>query len=110
MNVNPGELGKRIQIVEKTETEDDDGYVTKTDTVIRTCWAKFSRTSGTEIQKNNADFSEVKCRFMIRYVDGISRKMIVRYAGTDYEIRYVNDYEDKHEYIELWCSLLTMEG
>lgn len=109
MTVNPGELDKRIKIISTTATEDDDGYHTETETVERTCWAKLSRTSGTELAKNNADFSNVKCRFLIRYAAGIDRKMIVRYSRSDYEIVYVNDYDDKHEYIELWCERMTQE-
>lgn len=110
MNVNPGELGKRIQLVSKTTTEDADGYTVEMETVVRTCWAKFSRTSGSELTKNNAEFSDVKCRFLMRYAAGIDRKMIVRYGGADYGIVYVNDYDDRHEYIELWCERLTREG
>lgn len=110
MNVNPGELDKRIQIISATKTYDSEGYYTETETVVRTCWAKFSRTSGTELTKSNSDFSEVKCRFLIRYVAEIDRKMFVRYSGDDYEIVYVNDYDDHHEYIELWCKRMTQEG
>ena len=55
--------------------------------------------------------SEVKARFMIRWSrTKLSRKMIVRYGGNDYQIEYINPYGDSKEYVELWCSLLTMEG
>ncbi len=110
MNVNPGELNKRIQIIGFVPTVDDDGYQTKTETVVRQCWTKFTRTSGTEAVKANADFAEIKARFLVRYWNSIDRKMIIRYAGNDYEIVYINDYEDRHEYIEIWCNRLTLEG
>lgn len=111
MNVNPGELRKRISIISKTKTYDADGYYTHTETTVHSCWAKFSRTSGTELTKANSDFSEVKARFLIRYTSAsIDRKMIVRYGGDDYEIVYINDYEDRHEYMEIWCTRLTQEG
>lgn len=55
--------------------------------------------------------AEVKVRFLIRWsATPISRKMIVRYAGKDYQIEYLNGYGDTMEYMELWCSLKTLEG
>lgn len=109
MNVNPGELKKKISIIEKVKTIDPDGYDTVTESVAHSCWAKFTRTSGTETVKANADFADIKARFLIRYTKAaIDRKMIVRYGGTDYEIVYINDYEDAHEYTEIWCNLLTL--
>lgn len=108
MNVNAGELNKKISIYAREETEDADGYDNVSDVLVHTCWAKFSRTSGTETFKANADFSETKVRFLIRYTKKlIDRKMFVRYAGTDYEITFVNDYGDAHQYIELWCERST---
>lgn len=107
--INAGELNKKISIYSRGETEDADGYETDpTETLVHTCWAKFSRTSGTETFKANADFSETKVRFLIRYTKKpIDRKMFVRYAGTDYEITFINDYGDAHKYIELWCERST---
>ena len=61
--------------------------------------------------KNNADFARLKVRFLIRYTaKAIDRKMLVRYAGKDYEIVYINGYGDARKYQELWCERLTMEG
>ena len=111
MNVNPGELRKRIQIICKAKTYDADGYPTETDQIVHSCWAKFSQTSGKELNKNNADFMNVDVRFLVRYTDVIiSRKMIIRYSGNDYQIDYLNSYGDGKEYIEIWCKRLTQEG
>lgn len=110
MSVNPGELNKRIEIYILSGT-DPDGYPINAETLIHSCWAKFSRTSGTEMAKSNADFSTVKVRFLIRYTKKeLSRKMIVKYSGRTYEIEYINDYEDRHEYVEIWCSEVTTSG
>jgi len=105
MNVNAGELNRKISIYSKSATTDADGYPTNTETLVHSCNAKFSRTSGTEAVKSNADFESLKVRFLIRYtVKAIDRKMIVKYRNENYEIEYLNDYEDGHEYIEIWCS------
>lgn len=111
MQINPGELNKKIAIYGKSTATDADGYPILTPVLFHSCWAKFSRTSGTEVAKVNADFSDVKVRFLIRYTKkAISRKMIVKYGGEDYEIEYLNDYEDGHQYIEIWCSRVTNDG
>lgn len=109
MKVDIGSLNKRIQIISQVKTTDDDGFDITTEKVIRKCWASFNRTSGTETIKANADFNEVKCRFMIRYNKiPISSKYQVRYNNQIYEIVYANDYNDSHEYIELICSKIAL--
>lgn len=110
MNINAGELNKRIHIIEVVRTPDEFGFYEETERIVRTCWAKFSRISGTEVFKANADYSEVKVRFLIRTGSrAIDRKMFVRYNDEDYDILYVNDYDDAGEYTELMCSRKTTE-
>lgn len=111
MNVNPGELNKRIEIVQPERVYDSEGYYQETDVSVHSCWAKFSRTSGTEIFQAKADFTEVEARFLIRWVrKEINRKMQVLYSGKRYEIEYVNDYGDEQRYIEIWARLNTKEA
>ena len=111
MEVNAGKLNKRIEIIQIAKELDGDGYETAKETVVRRPWAQFSQTSGTELTKANADMSEIKVRFLIRWSSTpLSRKMVVRYAGDDYKIEYINGYGDSLEYVELWCSRLTLEG
>lgn len=110
MIVNPGELNKKIEIIKEVTTKDDDGYDVVTPETIRAPWAKFTRTSGTETAKANADFGEIKVRFLIRYSPTvITRKMKVKYNEDLYNIIFVNDYEDSHEYIELWCDIVGLK-
>lgn len=90
MNINPGELKHRIQIIRRDRTADADGYDTIAETVVHTCSAKLTQVSGTELVQANADFARTKVRFLIRHTaKPIDRKMLVRYAGTDYEIVYL---------------------
>lgn len=110
-SVNPGELNRRIAIVSNSKDFDEDGYQIEREETVYSCWAKFTRVSGSEKIKANSDFSQVSARFLIRYTTKpLSRKMVVRYDGNDYEIEYLNDYGDSHRYIEVWCKLMTREG
>lgn len=113
MYVNAGKLNKRIAIYRRTEDPDKPGYLAPASDpqLVHECWAQFSQTSGTELIKANADFGEEKVRFLIRYTSRpIDRKMFVRYRGSDYDIEYINDYGDNHQYIELWCVWRSQEG
>lgn len=108
MYVNAGKLDKRIAIYRQPQAVPG-GFLPEEaePELVRECWAEYSQTSGTEMVKANADFGEVKARFLIRYTRTvIDRKMFVRYAGNDYEILYINPYGDSREYLELWCKWL----
>lgn len=104
MYIDAGQLNKRIQIIRLPAEEDADGYPVGGETVVHRCWAKFSQVSGTEAVKANADFTDLKVRFLIRWPRvPIDRKMIVRYNKADYEIEYINGYGDGRQYLEIWA-------
>lgn len=106
MQVNPGELDKKIQIVRFIKTEDADGFDTAEEEVVRRCWAKVSNTSGTEMIKANAEFAEVKKRFLVRASGAlIDTDMAVKYHGKLYGIVYINNYSDDNEYLEIWTEM-----
>ncbi len=108
MKVNPGELDKRIQIFrEEDQGEDEEGYpLERKEVAVRDCWAKFGRTSGTSALAGGTELSEVKCRFLVRHSMSkpLDEDMKIRYAGEVYRILYINDYEDNHQYDEIWCD------
>lgn len=107
MNVNPGELKQRIEIVRMPDSMDEDGYPVGEMQQVLKCWAKFSRTSGKEVYKANADYADVSVRFMIRHTSkSLDNKMSVLYNGDRYDIRYINEYNDSHEYIELMAEYI----
>lgn len=108
MRVNAGKMDKRITILQEVKAHDADGYWTSTDKTVWACWAQFSRTSGKEAAAANADYTEIVARFLIRWPPvEIDRKMFVDYAGDRYEITYLNDYGDAHEYVEIITKLWT---
>jgi SPP1 family predicted phage head-tail adaptor len=110
MNVNPGKLSKKIEIYATTKTIDADGFPTEAPVLFHSCYAQFSRISGTEMIKASADFAETKVRFLIRHTKkAITRKMTVKYAGDDYQIDYLNDYGDDHKYIEIIAGRIGVD-
>ena len=108
MYVNPGELSKRIEIIQKVSSGiNNNGFpLPSEEKIVRRCFAKITNTSGSEIVKANSEFSEAKKRFLVRYSDTeISTDMHIRYNGKDHDIKYVNPYGDNKEYIEIWTEL-----
>lgn len=107
MNVNPGELDKRIKFITTASETDSDGFPAEpVETIFHECWASVSHTSGTEIIKANAEFSEIKTRFMIRYTKKeINQKMEILFNAKHYNIAYMNNYNLSNEYIEIFATI-----
>lgn len=102
MVINPGEFDKNITIISTGTGKDADGYPVQTRTTVLTCKAKFIRVSGSEGIRSGADFANISVRFVIRCPKvAITRKMLVSYVSVDYEIDYVNEYEDDRKYTEI---------
>ncbi len=100
-------LNKRIKILQIEDGDiDAEGFETgESEVLIWECWAQVSQTSGTELIKSGAEFSETKKRFLIRYTSvPLNTDMVLRYAGEDYNIVLINTYGDNHKYTELWTE------
>ena len=105
--MNIGKLNKRIQIIKLISGGiDAEGYDTdETEELVWECWAQVSQTSGTELIKADAELSDEKKRFLVRYAPvTINTDMVIRYAGNDYNILLINTYGDNHEYAEVWAE------
>ena len=105
MNGNPGELRHRIEFVTRISGTNENGFPVEEETSEFSCYAKVHNTSGTEQIKSGTDLVETKTRFLIRYTDEINEDMFIKFNGDYYDIKYINDYEFKHEYKEVWAQL-----
>ncbi len=108
MNVDPGELNKKIMIVDRAGSEKDkDGFHVRKEAVIKKTYPSVNRTSIKEIMQGSREMNVTKCRFLIRYTQkAVRRGMFVVYKGRYHKIEYVNNYGDSNEYIEI----MTEEG
>ena len=111
MNVNPGEMNKRIRIERASREQDAAGYGPKTWEPVLETWAKVTRESGSELRQREADYSLENLRLLLRTpAQAIDRKMTVVYRDRRYEIDYLNDYGDRGEYLEMLVHRRTMEA
>lgn len=112
MNVDPGELNKKIEIVLLEKVKNGSGFRQgDKETMIRRPYAKVTRPSIKEAMLDGSETAVVKCRFLIRYADiPITNKMFIKYNGLYYHIEYVNDYGDSHEYMEIMTGTGVPDG
>lgn len=110
MNVNPGELDKKIKIIKATESKNDNGFLSLSREVFKKPWASVSQKSANESFKANSELATSQKRFLIRYIPGITYDMIIEYNAQEYDIKYIHDYEDKHEYVEIIAELRDANG
>lgn len=108
--IEAGELCQKITIYARETAKDEAGFdLPPSETPLLSCWAKFARVSGTEALKAGADYSTVRVRFIIRATPKLigweSRDLWINYRSQDYEVQYVNEYGDRHEWTELVCEL-----
>lgn len=125
VQINPGSLDKKIEIVKYELQKDPDGFETKTEIVVLRTWAQVTNISGTEILRSNSDFSKVKTRFLMRTpkvatkpsarmgtpyeqseCGGINKDMYIKFSGNVYNIVYINDYSYDKKYTEIIAELV----
>lgn len=107
MVIDPGNLNKKIEIIEYFLTKDEDGFERKEEKLVLKTWAQVTNTSGTELLRGGSDFSEVKTRFLIRTPKiTLDKDMVVKFKGQIYGIIYINDYNYDQKYTELMARLV----
>lgn len=107
MQINPGDLNKKIQIIAilDGETYDDEGIPVHEERIVRECWARVTSVSGTELIRAGQELTDAKKRFLVRWTPTeINESHVVRYQGRDHGIVRVNTYSDDMEYTEIWTD------
>lgn len=106
--INAGSYNKKITIVTKNATEDKDGFIDNTPTVILVTWARVKTTKGFTIIVNNSDFEKALTNFTIRYPKTeITREMLILFNGKTYEIQYINNVDEANIELEIQAKEIT---
>ncbi|MDZ5609746.1 phage head closure protein [Bacillus pseudomycoides] len=107
--MNPAKFNKRIVIEKLTGTKDEEGNSIPAEwKEFVSVWAKaetpFGSGFNSEIFKGNAEFVIKLINFTIRYKEGITSAMRVRYQNRLFEIKSAIDIDEKHKEICLICE------
>ena len=116
---NPGELNKRIQIVqiacEGVQTDSfgfaDDGGE-EVQTVVCQAWAKITDETGLKAIENGSEFATARRRFLIRDPKKeITTDMMIKYKGDLYAIkRPPSTFGDAGRFMEIWTEKTRRES
>ena len=94
----------RIEILEKSVTQNATGEEMITWTGVGDFWASVEPIRGREFVEMKQAQAEISTRIRMRFTDGITPTMRVRYDGRDFEIQAVIHVEEKQRELQLMCS------
>lgn len=105
---NAGKYNRKIQIIQCTETEDNEGFKKKSEKVILTVWAAVKTLKGYTLITSGTDFEKAYTNFTIRFPKTrITRDMLIRYNGKVYTIEYLNNVNESNVELEIQAKEVT---
>lgn len=107
--MNPGKLNRRIMLLRYENVQDTDGLTTQklVPAITNKIWAAVEPVNGREYYEEMKFKNDDTVKFTIRYRIGIENYMLVLYRDRLYKIEGIVDPAEKHEVLELNCSLTS---
>lgn len=99
--VNPGELNKRVWL--QNPVTNAAGEATWQNSLGNKVWANIQPLTGREIFQAQQVYPEADTLITIRYRLNVTTAMRVLYGTRTYDIKDVNDVEERHRRIDLTC-------
>lgn len=93
---NAGDYNRRIKIVRRTVSTNDNGFETTTEEVVCKAWAKANGTRGITLIASGSNFADGTVGLEFRAPTSVTidrQKDLVRFDGRDWDIEYINDAE-----------------
>ena len=98
-----GELRHRIELLASGSVSDGMGGSTSGWSTFATVWAAVEPLRGRAFMEAKAAQSEVSHRVRMRYADGITAAMKVRYEGRIFSIDAVLNINERNRELHLMC-------
>lgn len=103
--MNPGKLNKRITFQRKTSAKDDDGFEnTQQYEDVISVWAGAKTISGREYYQAAAVQNEKQVRWIIRYREGLTEDMRIRFKSRIFEIKAILDDDELKKTLTIVCE------
>ncbi len=99
-----GKLRHRVTIQQLVNTDDGAGGSIETWQNVATVWAAIEPLRGNERYAAQQVQSTLTHKVTIRYREGIKPQMRLTYKGRIFDIESVIDIEERHHWLELFCS------
>lgn len=107
-----GKMDTAIDIVQRTITNDSEGFSSEADAVLASVRAYREGRHGTEKWANRATFSEATDLFRFRYIPciEITTEMLIVCGSQRFEITSVEDVKGRSMYIEAFAKEVKPSG
>lgn len=106
-----GKLNKKIKFMVKDKGgTDDDGYPLQGEKIVKECWASVRGLRGREFYGAAAVQSENDMVFNCRYFSGLQPNMQIKYNNVLFDIKSINDLNEKHTEYEIHASEVKQSG
>ncbi|RUR35142.1 head-tail adaptor protein [Clostridium perfringens] len=108
-------LNERITIEELSITQNKNGFEEEKWNEYYKCWSSFNKVKGSKFIAAKADNSENIVTFTVRYCNKIKpllgpeaiKKFKVCFKGNYYKLEYVDDFEQRHEWVDLKAKIIS---
>ena len=106
---NPAVFDKRVTLIQEVIIRDEFNTPQSKWHPMAKVWASIEPISGREYWSASQSNSEASVRIVIRFRQGISSRMRVKYESEDGTIVYETssppiNYREQNEYLELMCK------
>lgn len=110
--MNPGILNRKIELQKNVTPDqtDEEGFLTPTWEVFARPWAEITAVSGSEKISAGGLIAKASMKFRIRYREGITTQHRVIYAQKAMNIVFVDDEDEAHRYLVLYCEVQENGG
>lgn len=103
--MNPGKLNKRITFQRKSSGKDSDGFeLPEAYKDVVSVWAGAKTISGREYYQAAAVQNEKKVRWIIRYREGLTEDMRVKFKTRIFEIKAILDDDELKKTLTIVCE------
>lgn len=104
-----GKLNKKITILKTTYEINEMGDSIPTDIPLHSnIWAYYKYLRGDEQEKAHGTASKEEALFIIRWTSRIDSFMTILYKDDRYNIKEIDDYEGKREYLSIRAEKVSI--
>ena len=97
-------LRNKIEIISKNKVIDEDGYPLEKEISIRKCYASIRGLRGREFFSSSQVQSEKYKVFNLRFFKGLNERMYIKYNDKLYNIKSINDLNERHIEYEIYAT------